>query len=584
MRSRNLALSTLIALAFATSPPAQAAGLGGSAVGTTWPVLHQDGANRDFVPLAGARDLVPKWSALQVRPAAAVVVIGPEGNLYTTTMDAGPCHLHALDTDGNPLWCSDQVRTAFSAPAVGPDGAVFVTDGTEVFRFEPDGSLVWRVPATARALGVAFTREGFLLILDSLGLATAYDPMSGAEVAQLAIPAGVIPRPDPLPANLRFFQAGAPDIGFDPAFVDFFIDAFFDFNTAVGNNLPAVHPETGRIFIAVSADPTVSEGVFYGIDFTPPSGDSPGALSIGCSAPVGLASGTSPAISADGQRVLAGDSGGFLTAFRVEDCSVAWTLALEAASLASPSVGLDGYFFMLVNRKVTAFRDDGTSATQLWQTDISPYAQARGFSSGRFNSVLPLAANALYAAASFFTAVGTAEIPTAHALVTLDPETGDIVSLADLGEESDSTVSLGGEGSVYVASKPLVKGVLLGIPPLRPFVTPAQSGIFAFEPVSFRTLTIDGLETARAFLERAGLGDAALELGRAELQLVAAAENLDRALARGEVERAAAAAASGHIQAARATVQAASKAPDPDLLLSVAERKLEAALAALGVE
>ena len=100
---------------------------------STWPVLHGDPGNTDSVPLAGPRDLVPRWQALQVKAAAANVAVGPNGRLYTTTMDSGPCHLHALYADGNTLWCSADVRWAFTFPVVAPDGTVFLTDGTEVF-------------------------------------------------------------------------------------------------------------------------------------------------------------------------------------------------------------------------------------------------------------------------------------------------------------------------------------------------------------------------------------------------------------------------------------------------------------------
>lgn len=401
----------------------------------TWPVLHGDGRNSDWVPLAGPRDLVPTWHALDGKPAATVVAIGPEHHLYTVTMDEGPCHLHALDQDGALRWCSDQVRTAFTAPAVAKDGNVFVTDGTEVFRFEADGWLSWRVGATAPALGVVFTREGFLLVMDAVGLASVYDPGTGSLVAQLPLPVGFRPRPQPQPAQLQAFTLGAPKIGMDPAFVDFFIDAFFDYNVAVGNNIPTVHPGTGRIFIAVTANPTGTAGIFYGIDFIPSGDEAPGSLGIACSAPIGLASGTSPAISADGTHVYAGDSGGFLTAFNTADCIVAWTLDLSAVSLASPTVGLDGRVYILVGGKVVALQDQGSTGEILWQTDIAQLAQEKGYVTGSFNTVLPLAQNYLYGAASFMESMGGRQVPGAHVVATLSLADGTIVSVAELGKK-----------------------------------------------------------------------------------------------------------------------------------------------------
>lgn len=529
-------IAWLVAALLGSALPSMASGNPFQA-GTTWPVLHADAQNRDTVALAGARELVPTWRALQVKANSSVVTIGPEGNLYTITMDDGACHLHALDAEGNELWCSDQVRAAFSYPAVAADGSIYVTDGVEVFRFDPHGTILWRVPATGISLGFVFSPEDYPIAFDSLGLATAYDPATGSVVAQLEVPAGVIPRPVPLPRNLSFFRAGGPQIGIAPDFVDTFIDLFADYETAIGNNIPAVHPETGRLFIAVSADETVTEGVFYGIDFEAPTGTSPGSFSIACQATVGFASGTSPAISRDGRRVYAGDSSGLLTAFDVDDCSPVWTLALESPSLASPTVGEDGRFYMLVGGKVVGFQDDGTSAEVLFETSAG-----LGGLSGTFNSVLALTSNYLYGAATLSAAVGAQSIPVLHSLVSIDPQNGQIVALGELGEESDSTLSVAADGSVYVPSKPLAKGVLLGIPPLAPLVPPAQSGVFAFEPASFAELSFDGVVAARSMADSA-LGaleddvDAAQgALRQAVRQTGVVNQNLERAEEREEID------------------------------------------------
>jgi len=547
----SVGLSLLLAASWSAEAPAQAE--------STWPVLHGDPGNTDFVPLAGPRQLVPHWQALQVKAAAANVAVGPDGHLYTTTMDAGPCHLHALDADGNTLWCSAEVRWAFTFPVVAPDGTVFVTDGTEVFQFASDGTILWRVAATGRALGPIFSREGYLIIFDQLGWATAYDPSTGSVVAQLLIPSATNPRPVPLPAQSQFFKVGAPLAGWDPtaALLDAWIDAFNNYNTAVGNNIPAMDAN-GRMFIGVAKGPAPSTtGVFYGIDFTPPSVPGGlGAFSIACSRPMGLNSSTSPALSADGKRIYAGDAATppQLRAFNADDCSQAWTLGLEAQSLASPTVDLDGRIFMNVNQKVFAFRDNETSATVLWQANLTPKAQALGFASARVNSVLPRAANYLYAGASFFNKVGTQDVPMAHVLATLDPSTGDILSLADLGEESDSTPSIGPNGQVYVPAKPIVKAINLGIPSVRPFVPPARSGIFAFEPASYQELTADGVNVALDFLNRSAaasdVGDtasASLEASRALRQVRAAKASLARAEERGEISNGTSSSVEAHL-------------------------------------
>jgi hypothetical protein len=130
----------------------------------------------------------------------------------------------------------------------------------------------------------------------------------------------------------------------------------------------------------------------------------------------------------------------------------------------------------------------------------------------------------------------------AHALVTVSPKDGSILSAANLGEESATAVSLASDGMIYVASKPIAKAVLLGAPQLRAHVPPAQSGIFAFEPVSYEALTLAGLETARSFIDKAreALNPAtptvvAKELDRAVQQYLAVQNSYRTALERAEV-------------------------------------------------
>ena len=178
----------------------------------------------------------------------------------------------------------------------------------------------------------------------------------------------------------------------------------------------------------------------------------------------------------------------------------------------------------------------------LWQTSLTPTAQALGYSSARVNSVLPRAANVLYAAASYFSKVGTADVPMAHVVATLDPGTGAILGTANLGEESDSTPSIGPLGQIYVPSEPIAKAVNLGNPSVQPSVPPARSGIFAFEPASYKQLTLDGIDVALTFLDRAEAAVAASdpvaasrEASRALRQVTASRASLARAEQRAEI-------------------------------------------------
>jgi len=132
-------------------------------------------------------------------------------------------------------------------------------------------------------------------------------------------------------------------------------------------------------------------------------------------------------------------------------------------------------------------------------------------------------------------------------LVKINPTNGTIVSVAPLGEESDSTPSLGDDGALYVPSKPLRKAVGLGLKALgllQPdFSIPEpQAGIYAFEPASFKELAVDGLTVASHLVEQAvetlnqdKTKDTLTQLHGLSRQLQAISENITTAEEGGEI-------------------------------------------------
>lgn len=259
---------------------------------------------------------------------------------------------------------------------------------------------------------------------------------------------------------------------------------------------------------------------------------------------MGLNSATSPAISEDGQHVYAGDETGTLFAFNADDCSVAWSVALSGPAPASPTVGPDGRVYILISNKAVAIQDHGTSGEVLWQVDIAPTAQAEGYANGKFLGTLPLSQNYLYAAATYFSAVpgSSGTVPAKHVLATIDPQAGQVVSLADLGEECSAIISLASDGAIYVGSRPLSKATTLGSPALAPYTPDPHAGVYAFEPASYKDLVGDGLGAALDFVVGAqnalagGDRDKALEqVGYARRQLAAIVGNLNTAVQRAEM-------------------------------------------------
>ena len=104
-------------------------------------------------------------------------------------------------------------------------------------------------------------------------------------------------------------------------------------------NAPAIHPTTGRLFIT-AAGPKESEdytGVLYGLDITDDG------VEIAFSTKMGGGSGTSPALSPDGQYVYSADGSGHMLAVNTDDGSIVW--AAQGEGLLSPAIGGDGTIY-----------------------------------------------------------------------------------------------------------------------------------------------------------------------------------------------------------------------------------------------
>ena len=132
-------------------------------------------------------------------------------------------------------------------------------------------------------------------------------------------------------------------------------------------NTPAVHPETGRLFITGSGEER-GTGNLYGID-TSDSG-----LSLAFSTPMGKGSGTSPAISQDGQRVYAIDDEGLMVAVSTETGEPLWK-ADQTMGQASPSVGPDETLYSFSGLEGTLVAIEGESGHVKWRRQYDAFAR-----------------------------------------------------------------------------------------------------------------------------------------------------------------------------------------------------------------
>jgi outer membrane protein assembly factor BamB len=454
-----------------------------------WPVRHRDVRNSDHGEGMAPDRLEPAWFHGPDLPIGTFVAI--DGDLLFThsyNADDKPggahrgCHLWALDAKtGAVRWCRREVRAALTSLALDGKGGVFIADTRALFRFDRAGRVVWRRSIPSETSALSWTADGGLLVADYAGHVAIYDPSSGRRRTRaFRLPAAPYPRGP-------FTAADAPgqlEAGVGADYLPRLLDNFFGYGVVI-KDVPAVVPQTGRIFIAAN-NVDGSKGLLYGLDI-----DRRGRIRIACSPEIGANSDTSPAISPDG-RSLYTAAAGELFAVDTGSCAVRWRVRREGVAASSPLALPDGRIVLMAGGSVSAYRDLGDAAALLWQTEGDATAAREGFDKGVFDSVaIGAASRRIYVTASFGPRRSGITFPRAHRLVVLDAADGRVISTAPLGAESDSTPSISRDGWIYVPTKSLahahwISEQRLGRLPETfrglPLPTP-RNGVYAFRPV-----------------------------------------------------------------------------------------------------
>lgn len=342
---------------------------------TAWATLHRDSRNSDYVPIDVSTRVATGWTALDGAALLVGPVIGPEGHIYVPSgRGPGTSHLHTFAADGELLWESPPMETiadldhgaVISAPIIDDTGNVYAGDLNQLWSFTADGTLRW--VAELPAVGVegffvtpVFSHEGFVGGVTSDGKVVFFRRDNGTLAFPVLDLPGVAgpPSQDPPPG---LWEGGmiAPD------FVRPLWDLFSGRAIEVANT-PAVHPDTGRIFITAGGA-TADEGVLYGIDTT-----AEGAV-IAFATPMGAGSGTSPAISPDGRLVYAIDDAGVMVAIDTADGHIAWQVG-DTMGQASPTIGADGTIYSFNGMKGTVVAIDGANGAVKWRRGYDEVAR-----------------------------------------------------------------------------------------------------------------------------------------------------------------------------------------------------------------
>lgn len=577
----GVALAPAVATGAPLEVPAFRTGHGDGYAQTTWATVHADSSNSDWVPLVTSPQVEEQWRALEGAAIWTAPSVGADGTLYSTTgRGRGTAHLHALSASGELLWESAPQQgldaldagAVTSAPLLDEAGDIYVGDANQYWAFRADGSVKWVSDVLALGVEGPFVSSilvgGFVGGISVNGQVMLLEPETGAlAVPVLELPGGPSPEGPGVP---EWVWAGGL---MDPDTKDRVLEVLLGHRYEVSNT-PAVHPETGRIYI-MAAGRSLEEGLFYGIDLVD------GELRIAFETLVAPNSGTSPAISPDGERVYAFGGTGEVMGFDAETGVVIFDEELGGTP-ASPSVGPDGSVYVLARTRLVKI--DGRSGDVIWSRGYEDFAAEKipavswlwpfvttGEPGAYIDSVVTITPKLVWTSLllGYELDVFGRELVSAKRtfLVAIDPASGDIVSHHPIPDTSEGGISVGRHGELYLDILAVQSSLAAGAPyrwllPWSLRVEPSTAGLVAFAPSSQRGHAARGVAWAAELLEeakvplKAGDRPAARDvLVKSRSQLRASEESIALAKERGEAESYEAAAAVRTVERALSAVE-----------------------------
>jgi len=343
---------------------------------TSWPTIHRDARNSNYLPFISTDQLGMIWQAIENDYAAVVtpVIIGPKGNLYFTTgKEKSYGNLHAFDNGGNELWRSYLLDSGafISSPIADLQGDLYIGDSDEFFSFHPDGTLKWKCSGLEGPFAsTLISQDGYIISINRDGQIYVFDPETGEPTAQPFKLPGQSPGKD-----YKIFSPPGLWEGMVHEMKNLTISDIYNAHTGHQFKItkaPAMNPRNGRIYIAGTAKSSgyysSVKGRLYGIDFLPGTNNSAGQLLLAFEKIIDKPSGTSPSISPDGKHIYLIDKEGTFYTFN-EDGQEIWRLSLDVPP-SSPAIGPNGTIYVAGGSKLIAINDLGSEGAILWEIDF----------------------------------------------------------------------------------------------------------------------------------------------------------------------------------------------------------------------
>ncbi|WP_330249597.1 PQQ-binding-like beta-propeller repeat protein [Nocardia sp. NBC_00565] len=388
--------------------------------GKGWTSAHHDGRNDGVSPVTGSRKLSLSWSRPVGGPIEQAVTIGPDGQLFLTTLTPNNCAILSLQMPtGRKRFCNPLGPNAISAPPVVDSGSnVYVGDDGGFSGFNSIGQPRWRTPVAGVPVSAQFTGDGKILTITQSGQVDVLSRQTGERVVGTT---QLLGDPDFL---------AYPDLT-RPASGQGLDDCTVGGPQCPVANISPIDTASGRFFVTLwkPGKPTAALVALRYADNKIQQDWSADLLAEG--------SATSPTLSADGRTVYVGDNTHRLIAVDAADGHTKWVQTLEWAPRGGISVAGDGLIIPAGDDgHLLALRDNGDSAEVVWERkDLA----LRG-------TPVQTAGDTGYTAAAIGDGIN---------LITFDTKTGATVDSDVLPDAKGTTTgtSVGAKGEVVLATR-----------------------------------------------------------------------------------------------------------------------------------